>query len=317
METAKQMAENILKASKEKTKRNIKDSVFCDLFSIPEYLLQLYRALHPEDTEINQDDLTIITLSSTFIRAMYNDLGFLAGNRLIILVEEQSSWSYNLPIRMLEYLAETYRRYMEQNGLNKYREKAISLPKPELYVIYTGEQGEKPVELSLKDIYWGVESCCVDVIVKVIYDSVQGDILNQFIVFTRVFDEQRKKYPDDPRKAIQETIRICKEKDVLKAYLEREEAATVMYTFMDQEKAFMMTLDDVREEGREEGLEVGRAEGREEGAIQEAVKLYNEEMGLSPLQIMKKIMDRFDLNEDDAKSYVEDTLGVKLELEMV
>ena len=85
------------------------------------------------------------------------------------------------------------------------------------------------------------------------------------------------------------------------AYLEREEAATVMYTFMDQEKAFMMTLDDVREEG----------------AIQEAVKLYNEEMGLSPLQIMKKIMDRFGLSEDDAKSYVEDTLGVKLELEMV
>ena len=85
------------------------------------------------------------------------------------------------------------------------------------------------------------------------------------------------------------------------AYLERVEAAIVMYTFMDQEKAFMMTLDDVREED----------------AIQEAVKLYNEEMGLSPLQIMKKIMDRFDLNEDDAKSYVEDTLGVKLELEMV
>ena len=99
----------------------------------------------------------------------------------------------------------------------------------------------------------------------------------------------------------------------LTAYLEREEAATVMYTFMDQEKAFMMTLDDVREEGRAEG----REEGREEGAIQEAVKLYNEEMGLSPLQIMKKIMDRFDLGEDDAKSYVEDTLGVKLELEMV
>ena len=187
------------------------------------------------------------------------------------------------------------------------------LPKPELYVIYTGEQGEKPAELSLKDIYWGGGSCCVDVVVKVIYDSIQGDILNQFIVFTRVFDEQRKKYPDDPRKAIQETIRICKEKDVLKAYLEREEAATVMYTFMDQEKAFMMTLDDVREEGRAEG----REEGREEGAIQEAVKLYNEEMGLSPLQIMRKIMDRFDLNEDDAKSYVEKTLGVKLELEMV
>ena len=45
-------------------------------------------------------------------------------------------------------------------------------------------------------------------------------------------------------------------------------------------------------------------------------KLYNEEMGLSPLKIMRKIMDRFGLSEDDAKSYVENTLGVKLELEI-
>ena len=49
--TAKQMAENILKASKDKMERNVKDSVFCDLFSMPEYLLQLYQVFHPEDTE--------------------------------------------------------------------------------------------------------------------------------------------------------------------------------------------------------------------------------------------------------------------------
>ena len=33
------------------TKHTAKDSVFCDLFKIPKYLLQLYQALHPEDFE--------------------------------------------------------------------------------------------------------------------------------------------------------------------------------------------------------------------------------------------------------------------------
>ena len=30
--------------------RNSKDSIFCDLFSRPEYCLQLYQVLHPEST---------------------------------------------------------------------------------------------------------------------------------------------------------------------------------------------------------------------------------------------------------------------------
>ena len=37
--------------------RKIKDSVFCTLFSIPEYTLDMYRALHPEDTEVTEKDI--------------------------------------------------------------------------------------------------------------------------------------------------------------------------------------------------------------------------------------------------------------------
>ena len=106
----KQMAERLLEASEDKINRNIKDSVFCDLFGKPEYLIQLYRALHPEDMETQQEDLTIVTLSRIIVREMYNDLGFLAGNRLLVLVEAQSSWSENIVVRFLMYLGETYRR---------------------------------------------------------------------------------------------------------------------------------------------------------------------------------------------------------------
>ena len=111
----KQMAEKLLEASEDKINRNIKDSVFCDLFGRPEYLYQLYQVLHPEDTETQLDDLTIVTLSRIIVHEMYNDLGFVASNRLIVLVEEQSTWSVNIVVRFLMYLGETYRRYIEKN----------------------------------------------------------------------------------------------------------------------------------------------------------------------------------------------------------
>jgi len=38
--------------------RNTKDSIFCDLFSRPEYCLQLYKVLHPEDTDVREKILS-------------------------------------------------------------------------------------------------------------------------------------------------------------------------------------------------------------------------------------------------------------------
>ena len=74
-----------------------------------------------------------MTLSRIIVREMYNDLGFIAGNRLIVLVEEQSTWSVNIVVRFLMYLGETYRRYIEKNDLDLYTSKKLELPKPELY----------------------------------------------------------------------------------------------------------------------------------------------------------------------------------------
>lgn len=37
-------------------KYTIKDSIFTNLFQDKKYLIQLYRALHPEDTETTEDE---------------------------------------------------------------------------------------------------------------------------------------------------------------------------------------------------------------------------------------------------------------------
>ena len=117
-------------------------------------------------------------------------------------------------------LGETYRRYLKTNGFRLYDEKNVQIPKPELYVVFTGERDEKPETISLRECFFYGERCCVNVEAKVIYDSKQGDIINQYITFSKVFNEQYRLYPGDRSKAVQETIRICKEKDVLKTYLE-------------------------------------------------------------------------------------------------
>ena len=43
-----------------KLRRCGKDSVFCDLFSQPDYLFELYRSLHPEDVTATEDDLECV-----------------------------------------------------------------------------------------------------------------------------------------------------------------------------------------------------------------------------------------------------------------
>lgn len=68
-------------------KRTIKDSVFTNLFQDKKYLIQLYKALHPEDKDVTEDKLTDVTIENVLTDNIYNDLGFIVGNRLMILVE--------------------------------------------------------------------------------------------------------------------------------------------------------------------------------------------------------------------------------------
>ena len=243
--------------------RNTKDSIFCDLFSRPEYCLQLYQALHPEDTDVKTENIVLVTLSSLMMRDRYNDLGILVKDRLLVLVEAQSTFTENILVRFLIYLADTYDRFINKENLNIYGTKKVSLPVPELYVIYHGERGDKPDEMTLsKDIFGETDSnkIFVDVKAKIIYDSTPGDIIDQFIGFCRVFDRQIQEY-GRTRKAVEETLRICRDENVLREYLADEEAATIMFTLLDEQKARRFWEEELRQEGRAEG----RAEGREEG----------------------------------------------------
>ena len=234
-------------------KYTIKDSVFSDLFRIKKYLLQLYKSLHPEDKTATENELTDITIKNILTDGIYNDLGILFREKFMILLEAQSLWTLNIIIRALMYLAQTYHDYFERTNQNLYKSKKVKMPIPELYVIYTGDRKNIPDVISLSKEFFDGEDIAVDVKVKVICESDTDNIINQYIVFCKVYNEQMKLY-GRTRKTVTETIRICKDKNVLKEYLlDREkEVVSIMMSLFDKEEVMRSYIKSERYEAEQD-----------------------------------------------------------------
>ncbi len=230
-------------------KRKIKDSVFTNLFQDKKYLLRLYHALHPEDNDVTEDDIKDVTMKHILVDADYNDIGFSVGSRLVILVESQSTWTFNIIIRALMYLIQTYHDFFKRTKQNLYSSKKVNMPKPELYMIFTGEKPKNPPDIiSLSKDFFDGENIAIDAKVKVLYQENENNIIGQYIIFCKVYNEQRKKY-GQTKKAVTETIRICKDRNVLKDYLENkeQEVVDIMMTLFDEEQvleAYAKNIDD-------------------------------------------------------------------------
>lgn len=111
------------------------------------------------------------------------------------------------------------------------------MPKSELYVIFTGNKGQKPDKISLSKEFFEGEDIDIEVKAKVIYESDTDDIINQYIIFCKVFNEQTKQY-GMTQKAVMETIRICRDRNVLSEYLldMEKEVVTIMMSLFDEEQ---------------------------------------------------------------------------------
>ena len=187
-----------------RTKRNTKDSVFTHLFSIPEYQLKMYQALHPEDQTVCESDIETITRECVVAQHAHNDLGILIKNTLMVFVEAQSTWSVNVAIRLASYL---------------YSSTKVECPRIELYAIFSCERESMPDTISLREEFFPNGGCDIDATVRVIqFDANKHDIINQYIAFCRVFDELRKKHGYS-QKTIRETLHICRHKNILAEYV--------------------------------------------------------------------------------------------------
>ena len=241
--------------------RQAKDHVFVDMFNQPKYCLKLFNALHPEATDITEEDIQNITISHVIVDKPYNDLGFTVKGKQLVLVEAQSTWSYNILVRLLLYFADTLLGIIKEHENWDIHDTArLPLPIPEFYVIYTGERKTVPPVISIRKDFFRDVAVPIDLEARVISAESTDDIIGQYIIYAHVYDRQVQIY-GRTRKAAEETVRICKDRGVLKEYLEAHEKEVInsMIMLFEQEEA-------VKRYGNRRAAEA-LAQGRDEGKI--------------------------------------------------
>lgn len=258
------MQDDRKKAKEVKAKRTAKNSVFLDLFQDKKNLLKLYKTLHPEDTDATEDSLDIVTIDNVLTDNLYNDLGIMVRNdKLLLLLEAQSSWTVNILIRILLYLAQSYHEYFERTSQSLYRSRKVKMPKPELFIIFTGNKGRKPDTISLSQEFFDGADLDIEIKAKVIYESDKDNIINEYIVFCKVFNEQIKEH-GMTQKAVTKTIRICKDRNILKQYLSSKEVevVTIMMSLFDDEQIMRTYTKDIEKETARKKAKLMLSNGR-------------------------------------------------------
>ena len=274
--------------AKLKPNRQYKDSVFVDLFSVDEQtrdeaVISLYNALHDKKIT-SKEQIHFIRLKNVLFREVRNDVSFIVNNRLLVLLEHQSTINPNMPFRFLEYVLALCKIYVEEK--DKFLQSPLSLFAPEFYVIYNGKDAYPArKELRLSKLFKDSEKTPqLELIVTVININHPNNkdfllncpFLNDYKRLVDKVEDYLTLYGEDGfSKAIEE----CIKDGILVEYLKRK--IKEVRKMFSAEYSYSLQLEASKEDGRREG----REEGREEERFVIARSLVN--MGVSLDKISK------------------------------
>ena len=243
-----------------KPQRAYRDSLFRDIFNNADRLPEIYEALLGIRTTAS--DITLATINETLFSGIKNDVGFIVGNQHVLLTEHQSTTNANMPLRMLMYLAEVYRRYVDADAV--YRKRLIPLPAPKFYVFYNGvEKMPDTWSLHLSDAFEG-RAADLELAVQIININHQPGrpilekchALKSYSVFVAKVRESVKN-GSTLEAAVGEAVRYCIANDYLGGYFrqkQKEEVFDMLNFAWDQERALEIRAEEARADGRQEGL---------------------------------------------------------------
>ena len=115
--------------------REYKNSVFTTLFNDESNLLSLYNAVSGSELPLDTP-LEIATLEDVLFTDRRNDIAFVLEDKIVILLEHQSTINENMPLRMLIYIARVYEKLIDNEAI--YKKKLLKIPKPDFIVLYNG-----------------------------------------------------------------------------------------------------------------------------------------------------------------------------------
>ena len=216
----------------EKYNRTYKSSVFTSLFQTcddaKKNALSLINAIH--GTNITDESrIKHIDLETSIYNRMRNDVSFMLDDRLVVLVEHQSTINNNMPLRSLMYISRIYERITDRK--TRYRKSLIKIPTPEIYVLYNGEE-DLPEEYTMKlsdafDV--STDEIALDLTVKVYNIKPKGkggsEILDKCKVlreYSEMIDIFMTLVKENNPKPARETITRCLEKGILVDFLMEE-----------------------------------------------------------------------------------------------
>ncbi len=269
--------------------RKYKNNLFVYLFTkIKKYALSLYNAVN-QSNYTNEEDLQFKLLEDVLFIEMKNDVSFLFDGALN-LYEHQSTFSYNLPLRGLFYLADLYRKLIPMERL--YRKKRISIPTPKYVVFYNGPVEDMKVdrlEMKLSDAFdvpdesRGFEWTATVLNINPGFNEElfgQCEILREYARFVEVV--KRNTETMDINIAMVAAIDECLKEGILVDFLQEygKEMEQMSWGIYDTERILQIqheeALEDAREEALAEGIERGRKE--REAELEHIIILLKQEI---------------------------------------
>ena len=256
-----------------KVKNNYKDNTFCALFSEKKNLIELYNALSGSSFDMDTP-VEIVTLDNTFFGDRENDLSFIIDNRWIVLAEQQSTLSPNIPLRMMVYVARQYENLVFSRDI--YSRKLVKIPTPELYVFYNGPQ-DAPVEqeMKLSDAFMAeCDKIALEVAVKFINVNYEKDAeilkrckaMEGYSLLLHMIREECEA-TGELKTAIENCIRKCVEEGIIADFLKEHGGEVMSFLFekLTREECEAIREADGFEEGYAKGIEKGEASGFAKG----------------------------------------------------
>ena len=249
---------------RDRIQRNVKDRLFRFLFEEDrEALLQLYNALNGTDYR-EASQLEIVTIDSAVYVVMKNDLAFVLSGTLN-MYEHQSTYSPNLPVRFLIYLAQEYQMVIERAQESIYGTGLIALPTPKCVVFYNGQRDVPERQtLKLSDAFTDKRHKSDVELTVQMYNINYGynrELMekcrrlgeySEFVNVLRKFTDGRS----DKREALSEAVDYCIGNGILEDVLRkrRSQVLGMLLEEFDVEKYERTLRKEGREEGREEGI---------------------------------------------------------------
>ncbi|MBQ9873686.1 MAG: hypothetical protein IJM30_04430 [Thermoguttaceae bacterium] len=257
--------------------RSFQDALFGDRFQELDAVAELNRALRPYDTKTTKKDISLVTVKNILTVQGYNDLGYLVGDEVICLVEAQSRWDRQMPMRLFDYLHEEMTIVGAKRDIVWTKDQSYIPPEPDLHVLYSGSRKNVPDFITMNDAYWGGRRRSLWLGAQVHSKGRPGDMVDQYLGVTRMVKEQVALY-GPTTKALDIAINLCIERGYMSDYMKARRAELVRsaHSLFDNERQRVLELKREKAESFDEGFDKGFDKGVGKGKLEALFELVQD-----------------------------------------